>query len=110
MSCYVADIPQYDSKFNMNSLRVLEEMTGLDIVAPLADRYRIVMVAAQISLSKSQKKKLEEYESSSEALEYVIEHWKPGSSKEPRTWRSLLRVLNFVKGDLKTQIANILGK
>ena len=97
--------------FSIKSLRALEEMAGIDIVTPLAKHHDEVISAAQINLSKSQQKKLDECESNCERLEFVIDHWKSGNSVQPRNWRSLLSILDFVDlGDLKQQISNCLGK
>lgn len=88
----------------------MEEMTGLNIVAALADHYENVMLGAGISLSKSQLKKLKKIESKFEAFKFLIEHWKSRKSKEPRTWRTLLTLLKFVDRDLQKQVAHFIGK
>ena len=95
----------------MKALHALEEMAGISIVAPLAEHHAAVMKVAKINLNKSQQKKLAACESSCESLEFVIENWKSGNSKCPRTWKSLLRILRRAKlEDLYVQIWNCIGK
>ena len=95
----------------MKALHALEEMAGIDIVAPLAGHHTAVMEAAEINLNKSQQKKLAACKSSCESLEFVIENWKSGNSEWPRTWKSLLHILSIVKlRDLYHQILDYIGK
>ena len=93
----------------MGSLRTLEEMTGLDIVAPLADHYEDVISIAGIKLSKSQYKMLKESECKLVALEFLVANWKSRNSWKPRTWKTLLRLLNLFDRDLQEQVANFIG-
>ena len=80
-------------------------------MAPLAKRYKEVIVAAGVVLNESHVRKLAECEANSECLEIVINQWKSGSSDCPQTWKSLIFILaNLDLIDLSHQIRDCLSK
>ena len=104
-------VSPYDGKFSMKALSTLEEMAGIDILAPLAEHHTEVISAAEITLSNSEQKKLAECKTKIARLEFVIDHWKSKNNKYPCNWSTLMFILRCVGlTDLCRQLQNCLGK
>lgn len=95
----------------MKSLHILEEMAGIEIVAPLVDRLTQVMSTIGLTLTTSDQKKLEECESIYKRLEFTLDLWKSRKKSFPPTWNTLLYVLERVDlKELGSQIHDYLGE
>ena len=91
----------------------LSGLAGTEIVASLAEVHAKIMLAAGISLSNQQKRKLlaKRETQKNECLEIVIGQWGIGNSNCPPTWRSLLDILKQLNlQNLCQKIEDLLGE
>lgn len=101
----------FGGSLNIDSIRDLGSMAGIDIVTPLARNYERLRSAAGVTLSKTQQRKIEECESDTECLAIVLDQWKLDQDSHPQTWSSLLYILqNLNFGKLSQQIQDYLSK
>ena len=92
-------MPPYDpgGLFSKDCLSRIEKVAGIQILSTLAKIPRQLVSVAGVHMDAHNHWK--DYEGTVICIEMIIDEWKPGKSRRPPTWRSLLDVLREL--DLK---------
>ena len=107
----VFTVSPFGGSLNFDSIRDLGVMAGIDIVTPLAKNYERLRLAARVTLSKTQQKKIEECENDFECLAIILDQWKIDQGSHPQTWSSLLYILQGLNlSELSQHIQDYLSK
>ena len=103
-------VSPYDGQFSLSSLRALNEVAGIDVLAKLAEHQNSVLQFIGMTLKSSQQRKMEECATEIDRLEVIIDFWRSGEGSLPPTWKSFLAMLFELNlDDLRRQIEDYFG-
>ena len=101
----------YDNHITKSSIHALEEVMGVAIVAPLAERYRDVLKITKLELERTFKMALSRPTTDVDRLWLILGWWAGIIGGYLLSWKALLHILNKVNlSHLSQQIYGYLSK